>query len=465
MDICEYVGSYSDPDDGPVSLKALRLVSRHFRDPPLEGLFSRVFLYMHPERWAALNNIANTPYLAKHVTRLELSVAPLLEGEDTKQRWQKEPGHCFHGCIRGSDVPKQIRQGVGSTMAKAYNDIKAFPSEESAYARYLAWFSREEMLDWDLRHSRYSRHHDPAPRIESLLQNMPVDLHKLPRLTNVKAIDCHNLSNVRFTYESDNKYCLHSRRELETCVSDKRKPGLNTAHLSFFMLIANHLDFTLQTLEVTEFSELLAHQDCKNEGITILSLRHLFISPQSARKPIANIASDCSRTLARWVTDLPHLETLDVLRYPPVTDRVDVFAMLRTVRWPKLRTVRLQSVATKATNLRHFLLEMYPHKVLPFEEIAIVDPFIVPAEWAQLRHDLQKLDPTPKKLMLTDEYKPPGDAQRWWEEFETAGLRKWPQSRWELEQDESYGEESEVGEPGFSEIDEDEPEDDEPEDE
>lgn len=413
LEICDYLCDLSDQDDGPCSLKVLRLVSRRFNSLPLGHLFFTLFIYMHTDRWSALNNIANTPHLAWHVNRVEISNAELTRSFYDYKRWQRRRAHEDFSFLSWPEPPKQLRQGVGSTMARTYNELRASPSEEAAYSRYQTWYNGESALVDLLREGK-------AP---------PLDLHKLPNLRTVTTHDARLQFNVRFSHSSDPRGYAYSRRVLET--GTNYFDGLDNAHLSLFMLAINQSDFALSRLQVSHFSELLS--DRFNLPFTIPCLNHLIVGPPTVGKPIGTGDVGMPVRLATWVTTLPQLTVFEVCRTRECADNADLLAMLHNVRWPKLRIVRLRMVRTSATSLRHFLLEMYSFKILPFEEVVIVDPFIIPEDWALLKRELELLDPKPAVLELSGPFKPRFGKRRrgkkrrvWWERYARSPLNEWP---------------------------------------
>jgi len=413
LEICDYLCDLSDPDDGPCSLKALRLVSRRFNSLPLSHLFSTIFIYMHTDRWSALNSIASTPYLAWHVNRVEISNAELTRNFYDHDRWQRSRAHEVFPCARWPEPPKQLRQGVGSTMARTYNELRASPSQEAAYLRYQTWCSGESTLEDLLREGK-------APRL---------DLHKLPNLRVLSTHDPRLQFNVRFTHCSDPRRYTYSRRVLET--GTRYFDGLDNAHLSLFMLAMNQSDFALSKLQVSHLSELLsdrAHRPC-----TIPNLHHLVVGPPPNGHPLNTNDVGMPLRLAAWVTTLPRLSVFEVYRTRECVDNADLFAMLQDVHWPKLRIVRLEMVRSSAASLRHFLLEMYSYKILPFEELVISAPVIIPEDWALLKKELELLDPKPPVLELSGPFKPNFGKRRrgkrrrvWWERYARSPLNEWP---------------------------------------
>lgn len=413
FEICDYLCDLSDPDDGPCSLKALRLVSRHFNSLPLSYLFSTLFIYMHTDRWSALNNIANTPHLARHVNRIEISNAELTRDFYDYNRWQRCRAHEVFQCLQWPEPPKQLRQGVGSTMARTYNELRASPSQEAAYSRYQTWYNGESALVDLLREGK----------------TPPLDLHKLPNLRAVTTHDARLQFNVRFSHSSDPRRYTYSRRVLET--GTNYFDGLDNTHLSLFMLAINLSDFTLSKLQISHFSELLS--DRCHRPFTIPSLHHLVVGPPTVGKPIGTGDVGMPLRLATWVTTLPQLSVFEVYRTRECVDNTDLFAMLHDAHWPKLRIVRLQLVRSSAASLRHFLLEMYSFKILPFEELVIEDPVIIPEDWALLKRELELLDPKPPVLELSGPFKPwfgkrrRGKKRRvWWERYARSPLNEWP---------------------------------------
>lgn len=385
---------------------------------------------VQPQRWLALDLIANTPHLATHVAHLELSTAQMPDLHFPKleyREWRDNKAYIDFPCATVPDCPKkELLQNIGSTMTRTYNNIRAFPGRRAAHGRYGSWFEDENSL---ARHIRQGS----VPSI---------DIHKFPNLRCVRTVDHHHLPKAHFAYNGmprqcsaacpSNEHCYHSRRELETshCDAPRRHSGLQTVHTSLFMLIAEKNDFALQKLELTHFSELMASRH-ESAG-TLTSLRHLTIRAPTGGKQILHLTAAVPPKLAQWLTILPNLHTFEVFRKRPddaqfLYDMADIFEMLQNVCWPSLRIVRLDHVATTEDTLRHFLLEMYAHKVLPFQELVVRSPFIMPARWEVLRQELQRLSPAPRVLELTQAFQPDtDDKEGWWQVFEEMGLDAWP---------------------------------------
>lgn len=358
-----------------------------------------------------LNKIANTPYVAEEVIELQLcSAGPVAGDLWSMQEWQLEASYRPCECIKWLVPPKPLLEGIGSTMAKAYGEYKT--SHGEGYSRYQSWWNSQRAMVEALADGT-------APRL---------NLHRFPNLKIVATVDCRAACNSVFATDEDSHECSHSFQELMTSLIPRNT--LQNTHLSLFMLAVDQADFALSMLILTHFSELLA--DRANQNVHLHSLRHLVISEPSEGKALHLENGHWTGRLASWVNTLCNLEKLEICRRQCRVDNVDIFAMLQTVRWPKLRRVRLCGVATTAANLRYFLLEMYPHKVLPLEELKIITPIIVPNEWAALKEEILRLDPLPKQLFLGDSYKPcfgkrrrGRKAQRWYELY-SAARRDWP---------------------------------------
>ena len=388
---------------------------------------------MHPDSWAMLNDIANAAHIAEHVTRLWLCNAEKVDNTDWSSlvggtiamaEWQKKPNYRICGSTTWSLSPKSLIQGIGSTTVKAYSKSQAMhtpSSSQAVFSSYNSWSNAQKEMVWSFEKGKLPK----------------LDLYKFPNLENVWTLESRATRNYWFANEEGTHECKHNLQELETgLICDDYI--LQNTHLNMFMHAAYQCDFALTMLVLRHFSELLP--DRVNRDFHIPNLRQLYIREPSKGKPMIvqkQRSLSPEDALAPWVTTLCNLETFLVARTHVLVDHIDIFAMLKTVRWPKLRKVHLAGVRTTAANLRHFLLEMYPHKVLPFTELTILEPIIEPAEWMPLRKELLQLEPVPKLFFLGDAFDPEvwdpdfgkrEDAEKtreWWENL-AAKLKDWP---------------------------------------
>jgi hypothetical protein len=362
-----------------VTLKVLRLVSRHCSNLVTRKLFSTIFVYMLKERWAALNNIANSPSLAGFVKKIELCNGPIAERCHWFQQWYAHSER-KKGLLQRPAGP--LPQGVGSTWATSHNTSR---THQEAFLLYRSWVGDE----FDMECSLTGEH---APELF---------LWRLPNLETVETIDYRRQfrvrCNINATILSDTG-C--TRRELATGLAYS-SPEVENAHLSLFMIACQRCDFHLRILHISHFSELLADRSFRGTSLTVL--QHLRIGC-AAGEPCYTLNRHGPMSLAVWVRTLCNLQTFEVLRSHDVEDDVDLFAMLRGVCWPRLKRVRLREVTTCEANLQDFLLHMFHQKVLEFEELIVERPQLIPGVWPRLKRCLECMHPKPRTLLLTDAF-------------------------------------------------------------
>jgi len=361
-----------------VTLKALRLVSRHFANLVTEKLFSTIFVYMLTDSWLNLNNIASSPKLASFVKRIELCNGPTADRCHSFKQW--------YGQIAGKTnlvrtPAESLPQGVGSTLATSYNASRTC---KEAYILYRRWICNE----FDMECNLIAEH---APELF---------LQRFPNLESVETIDYRRQFRLRWDASTDLSDTLCTRRELATGLA-YMSPEVENAHLSLFMIACQRCDFHLKTLHISHFSELLADRSFRVASLTVLQHLRIGCAPG---EPCYTVNRCGPMSLAVWVRTLCNLQTFEVLRSHTVEDDVDLFAMLRGVCWPNLKRVKLIEVTTCEANLGQFLLRMFTHKILELEELIVERPLIISGNWQRLKDCLGCMNPRPRSLLLTDTY-------------------------------------------------------------
>jgi hypothetical protein len=120
-----------------VTLKVLRLVLRHCANLVTKKLFTTIFVYLLNDRWAALNNIANSPNVAGFVKKIELCNGPIVDRCHSFEEWYAHNKR-KEGLLRRP--AESLPQGVGSTLATNYNTSRTC---EEAFRLYRSWLSDE----------------------------------------------------------------------------------------------------------------------------------------------------------------------------------------------------------------------------------------------------------------------------------------------------------------------------------
>ena len=178
-------------DEYPL-LKTMRLVSPAFNKVASPFLFRNVVLYEHSERYAALNSIANVPYLAPLVEGVQLAELGYLPDCSWADDEDVDPTHdcrkdeaCgsfdlwefFRSRTRRSCYRLEHEIPVGGPMAKL--DFSA----EGIYKRYVTWRDGERTMKEHVRNGT-------APSI---------DLHRLQNLRNIETVGLPKMRVIKPT--------------------------------------------------------------------------------------------------------------------------------------------------------------------------------------------------------------------------------------------------------------------------
>ena len=140
-------------DKYPV-LKTMRLVNSAFNKVASPFLFRNVILYEHTKCYAALNKIANVPYLAPLVEGVQLAELGYLPDHWFLDEEKIDPTHdcqtdecgsfdcwkLFRHRTQGNCLEVQLEPPAGGPMAKL--DF----SPEETYKRYIAWRDGERIM-------------------------------------------------------------------------------------------------------------------------------------------------------------------------------------------------------------------------------------------------------------------------------------------------------------------------------
>ena len=406
--------------DDSCNLKALRLVSRYFRDVPVAGIFKTILLRPHPERWSMLANIANTPFLAKHVKYLEVANIDVLSLVYSFDHWTR----CFYAPDVGDfDILAYPRHGIGSTYAKSfdgsYGSADTDDIAEKHYRRFRYWV-------------------DGGSDMERLLRlgSVPlVDLHKLPNLKAMTTLDSRNIVSVPVRQWSNRgvpvtqpgKIVFIDRYEIDS--TDRHLNSVETVHLEYAIGAIRQSTAALPSL--------ILHHSCEvirmwPNSPSSLHLRKLVIA-----RPFQGVSRNTSydriesnviyqdnairgNDLATWVKELPSLHTLEITQSTDDHELLNLLHLLREQKYPNLKVLYLKRVLSRATDLRQFV---FAH-IYDLESLTIDTPAVFTSEWDILKENIKSAAPPSCNLQLTKSFKPrvsrhnqERKIQAWWDRF------------------------------------------------
>ena len=175
----------SDTNDEYPVLKTMRLVNSAFNKVASPFLFRNVILYEHTECYAALNSIANVPYLAPLVEGVQLAQLGYLpdccredeEKDDPTHSCQTDEacGSFFHWQSLRICSRIQFDPPAGGPMAKLNCSL------EEMYKRYIAWRDGERTMK---EHVRIGT----APSL---------DLHLLQNLRHIETVGLQKMRVIK----------------------------------------------------------------------------------------------------------------------------------------------------------------------------------------------------------------------------------------------------------------------------
>ena len=221
--ICEHLA------DDKSLLKGIRLVSHRCSEVAAGQLFRNVLLYLHPESWGKLNQIAGQPMLARQVNGITLAVTKPLPAFKNLKEWDLETRNFrdIMGDVHGYPIAKPGCQYWRRCRAEL----------RSNYDYYKSWHAGETRL---LRAQHLGGAAVPQLAFQSLL----------------------NLQTV----ETKNQYLLHGHvdshpselttREQETLVPSWLCRSEDTTHLEMFLSAARAAAFDIPVLKLHSVFEL-----------------------------------------------------------------------------------------------------------------------------------------------------------------------------------------------------------------
>lgn len=408
--ICEQTNDSRD-------LKAFRLANHLFASVSESFLFRTVRLFYHSARWTALNNIADTPRLARHVECIEIE-----NGED---RYSCNQGlGSLALCCSDDGAWRQAydslvscpRHHIGSTVQQTLDAIASFSCPPGDSFRMTKRWQDD---------GRYTMDAGGSPSL---------NLHKFPRLSKVETV--HRADFMQLPYrDSKDKLASIDRQSLETRLEPWS--GIQNNHLKVMMTAISRCNISLTRLSLHSTAEILDHV---RESLSLPvhaalpNLLYLSITPPpegrarqqyvwgNRRRPISiwsRIAEPAS-----WLSSLRNLHTFEVLENPsePTFYSLDrnfsVFGLLRDIGWPSLRTLRLKYIQSKVSDLRHFLLVTNRYRFRNLDELTIKEPRMDETGWNELRYELEKMQPGPARLELTPIMVEEPPVQMRWEQHD-----------------------------------------------
>ena len=335
-------------------LKTMRLVSPAFNQVASQYLFNTVVLYEHPDRYAALNSIAKTPYLAPLVELVQLANLGFLPDCAYQGNYWNEDGEEkdeSHECRTSRNCGSfNFWQSITSAPGSHYSTITPHPpaggplakldfSPKATYARYVTWRDGERAMKDHVKNGT-------APRL---------DLRQLPNLHNVEAVGLKEMRVIKRQPEiRDNGWDEYmwtqmpeTRRFYETGLIEvnamNRIRYATLTHLPTFMIAASVCGKDLTSLTVHRLDELFKGEEHDHSNLHIrfrslrclkIDLREVWYSYSSMNDPDA---------LAPWLHDSESLEELHISQNPQAVDeQVDVLQLFQELKLPKLAVVDLK---------------------------------------------------------------------------------------------------------------------------
>ena len=358
-------------DEYPV-LKTMRLVNSAFNKVASPFLFRNVVLYEHTKYYAALNSIANVPYLAPLVEGVQLAQLGYLPDCSYDDETEKPPTHdcrtdeiCgsfdhwhISTRVRGSSI--QLEPPAGGPLAKL--DL----SPEGTYKRYVAWRDGERIMKEHVRHGT-------APSL---------DLNRLQNLRHIESVGLQKLRVIKRKWSNRSE----TRRFCETgLIEENAIKGIHyvpLCHLPTFLIAASACSKNLTSLSIHRLDELCKGKEYNNDN-PALQFRRL----RSLRINLADLwywytSLNDTTKLAPWVYNLHNLEELRIYQnWQRPHHQTDVLRLFRHVNLPKLATFSLHDGVVGYKILKTFLSKH--NATLRFIEIE--KPIMEQERWEKLK--------------------------------------------------------------------------------
>ena len=318
-------------------LRNLRLASKITSDTATSHLFSTAFLFMHPDSWKKLANIAKTPYLAQHVREIHLDrTADLM------------PWYAHR-------LPPIMEKDQPPCSGLEYYNL------EKLRQRFKYW----EQGEVDLRLSAYfdhrSRKHD-IPRF---------DLSRFPHL---KCVSTVRPSSRLESHEQ------RSRLVLESVLNDDGESSSNSHLLAF----AEHCD-QLVSLRLHCVKEVQI--GCDMVGIELFqNLQSLILDFSNfSKRDRCDIGGPYGKPLAKWLFDLPKLQSFGLIENTDNFPSRWWINALQGVKWPRITELKLINTPFSTPVLKRFL--QFRRESL--RSLTIQGPIIeAAADWEDMKTEL-----------------------------------------------------------------------------
>lgn len=377
-------------NDNPL-YKTLRQASKAFNTMATPRLFHTIVLYQHPDRWDALNSIAQRPDLSIHVKKLQLAHIPHLPVFD-KAGWISATSH-----LRGHRGEMVEHPPLGGALA----DLD-FADVDAGFTRYSHWIEGEQLM---------KQHHDSGTAPSLMLAKFgPLEVETIG---DYELSVCKRKSHLRshgWLHRGDT-----SRREIATGLDDEpyahvmfQSKHICKVHLELFMLANNAALGNVTSLVIHHTTELVGTTD----GLEIPTLQRLQLDlvPHGGANDYLPGRMNCE-FLSQWVHKLPNLETLVLTQHPAIHNAANFFDMFNKqgVHFPKLASIYLTKPETTCGALTTFI----DRHTSTIKHIDISVPIMRPSEWKEFSEKMHAIfRHSTKTLALTKEsWKAPGDEE------------------------------------------------------
>lgn len=397
-------------------LKALRLVSKRFKDIAAQWIFKVIMLRPHPDFWERLSAIADRPYLAKYVACLEVVTTEHL---DNMRRRQDMARTCYTPECRNCDGLVKARFDIGSTLAKVSEQTMCSSGVDEYGSRLK---------------QRYRYWEDGATQIKQMLEGF-----QNPLVDSSKRFDFGKLVNLRSIVTMENRDLImidprdgvYGQCKCENIyLGLRRKIEWIGGYLRVWHEIhTRNLELAIQTMiqSGNPLSSLSFHRSAAMlryapTEARLLNLRTLTLGrPYKGRSESDFGPYAREHLMTQWLTDLPNLHTLKITQSLKVAGMVNIVRALGDQRYPNLKVLYLKHVVTTATDLRKFLML----HLAGLESLIIDTPVIFTPDWHVLQKEIATYSSDRCNLVLTDSFKPKVSRhrksekiQRWWDGFD-----------------------------------------------
>lgn len=374
------------------SSKSLRVVSRRF-SRTAQYIFHTLVLYPHGDQWRDLNNIAQSPALAKLVHTIKLvrerdlpiygSFESFKHGTETLRRMVLEG-------------PNVLTRSRTITIASEMEAIL-----KQAYKAYAYWsVGANHIKVWHAQALRYR---------EDRTAWIPPRLH-LDRLVNFQTLQTIGHADLCMLNGAGRCYgratdCI-SRQESETLIAHRWRQNEveDNKHLELFLLWRKVCGKAISTLALHDVYEIITPTELL---VPFSQMRTLEIDlTRMARESIHTLQWLHSPSLTKWYLPMGNLENLTLIQDPSADIGIDLVAIIGQLHIRNLKSLTLKHITTPEDTLREFIRA---HKTLV--SITVEEPLIKTRKWGVLRRAIVAgadsnvfLPKEGTKLSLTDSY-------------------------------------------------------------